>query len=76
MLGFNLVVGDSEASLLETAIVLFSLSNILQWCFFIMLILLKLHNKPANESQYFLIKNLYIFLSTTTKHSKKGALNY
>ena len=48
MLGFSLVVGDSEASLLETAIVIFSLANMLQWCFFIMVIFLKLHNKKEN----------------------------
>ena len=47
MLGFNLVVGDSEASLLETAIVISNLTN-LRRCVFGMIIFLKLHNKKEN----------------------------
>ena len=47
MLGFNLVVGDSEASLLETAIVISNLTNLLR-CVFGMIIFLKLHNKKEN----------------------------
>ena len=48
MVELKLSVGDSDANLLETAIVLFSLTNMLQWCFFIMIILVKLHNKKEN----------------------------
>ena len=48
MAEFSLAVGNTEANLLETAIVLFGIANILQWCFFIMLIFLKLHNKKEN----------------------------
>ena len=35
MVEFSLAVGNPESDLLETAVVLFSLTNMLQWCFFI-----------------------------------------
>ena len=48
MVEFSLAVGNPESDLLETAVVLFSLTNMLQWCFFIVLILFKLHNRKEN----------------------------
>ena len=48
MVEFSLAIGNPESDLLETAVVLFSLTNMLQWCFFIMLILFKLHNRKEN----------------------------
>ena len=50
MAEFSLAVGNSESNLLETAVVLSSIANILQWCFFIMIVLSKLHNRKENAT--------------------------
>ena len=62
MTEFSLVFGSSEADMLELAIFLFSLANVLQWCVFIMIFIfkiMKLHNKKENAP------------TTNRKHSQK-----
>ena len=45
MAEFILRLGNQEANTVETAMLFYSFSSVLQQCFLIMLVLLKLHNK-------------------------------